>query len=99
MILAPSREVFVVRQGYLGPDELGDLLREASARHTTEQERNRQIASAKSSERGEEGREPNSKTDTKTKTETHVALSGYCPVSLVSDRKLVPGAGGIHRDA
>ena len=23
--------------------------------------------------------------------ETHVALSGYCPVSLVSDRKLVPG--------
>ena len=26
VILAPSREVFVVRQGYLGPDELGELL-------------------------------------------------------------------------
>jgi YHS domain-containing protein len=89
VILAPSREVFAVRQGYLGPEELGDLLREAKARHTTEQERNRQMALSKSSERGEEGREPNSKS--KTKTETHVALSGYCPVSLVSDRKLVQG--------
>src|SRR4051794_18186910 len=86
VVVAPSREVFLVRQGYLGPDELGDLLREATARHTTEQQRSRQIASAKSAERAEEGSQPKSKTNTKTKTETHIALSGYCPVSLVSDR-------------
>jgi YHS domain-containing protein len=91
VILAPSREVFVVRQGYLGPDELGALLREAYERHTTEQERNRQIASARPFERVQEERQPKPKTNTKTKMETHVALSGYCPVSLVSDRKLVPG--------
>ena len=91
VIVAPSREVFVVRQGYLGPDELGTLLGEATERHTTEQERTRQIASAKASERVQEERQPKSKTNTKTKMETHVALSGYCPVSLVSDRKLVQG--------
>jgi YHS domain-containing protein len=91
VILTASREVYVVRQGYLGPDDLGDLLREAAARHTTEQENNRRIASAKISEATQERLQPNSKPSTKIKTETHVALSGYCPVSLVSDRKLVPG--------
>ena len=99
VILAPSREVFVVRQGYLGPDELARCCAKPTQRHTTEQERNRQIASAKASERVREETSAEVEDKHQDQEETHVALSGYCPVSLVSDRKLVPGAGGIHRDA
>jgi hypothetical protein len=35
VIVAPSRQVLAVRQGYLGPAELGDLLRDAAARRET----------------------------------------------------------------
>ena len=99
VIVAPSREVFVVRQGYLGPDELGDLLREAAARHTTEQERNQQIASAKSSERARSGApaefEDKHQDQDRDPRRTLGLLSGQPGFRPEASAR----AGGIHRDA
>jgi YHS domain-containing protein len=96
VIVAPSREVIAVRQGYLGPAELGDLLSDALARQDTRLEVGRRLTSAKgpqSKETGpanrDEGARPSHKT--KAKAENQLALSGFCPVSLVSDKRLVQG--------
>jgi YHS domain-containing protein len=94
VIVAPSRQVVAVRQGYLGPDELRDFLQDALSRHDARQETSRRLELAKEDQPGKAG-SPGSaegaRPSTKVKTETQVALSGYCPVSLVSDKKLVQG--------
>ena len=91
VIVAPSREVLAVRQGYLGPGDLDVLLADSISRHgagTT-------LASAKDGKndalRHEGTKAAESLAKAKTKSETQVALSGYCPVSLVSDKRLVQG--------
>ena len=84
VIVAPSREVVAVRQGYLGPDELGLLLEQALSRHAPREV----VAEAKGQANAAK---PGDALPTRTKNETQVALSGYCPVSLVSDKRLVPG--------
>ena len=88
VIVAPSRQVISVRQGYLGPDELRDLLQNA----TRQQDCESQLASKDTTTRAKDAGDNDQKRNTtKPKTETQVALSGFCPVSLVSDKRLVPG--------
>ncbi len=88
VIVAPSRQVILVRQGYLGPGELGDLLENATRR----QDSGSQLASKDATTRAKGGGDNDQKPSaTRPKTETQVALSGFCPVSLVADKRLVPG--------
>jgi YHS domain-containing protein len=102
VIVAPSREVIAVRQGYLGPRELDDLLADALARQEARLKVGRRLASANAPDPGASGLgrarasdalppDPKSQPGTRTKTESRVALSGFCPVSLVSDKRLVQG--------
>jgi YHS domain-containing protein len=95
VIVGPSRRVLAVRQGYLGPDELGELLQGAAARHERENAAGRGVAPADEPgprPRPEEARGDDEPTAPgRSNTETRPALSGYCPVSLVSDRRLVSG--------
>jgi YHS domain-containing protein len=92
VIVAPSREVIAVRQGYLAPGELDELLRAALNAQSASRQAGRQLASTSgekspdlSNDQAREG------SRSKTKTEDQLALSGYCPVSLVSDKRLVQG--------
>jgi YHS domain-containing protein len=94
VIVAPSREVITVRQGYLGPGELDDLLRGALARHDARLGASGRPASAKGQEpKAVERGSPDDRAQPshKTKTETQIALAGYCPVSLVAEKRLVQG--------
>jgi YHS domain-containing protein len=85
VIVAPSREVVVVRQGYLGPDELDALLREVLAGRRAPLPRGESAGPLS-------GLETVARPDpSRPKSESRLALSGYCPVSLISDRRLVPG--------
>jgi YHS domain-containing protein len=85
VIVAPSREVVVVRQGYLGPDELDMLLREVLAG------RRAPVPPGESAGLSS-GLDTAARPDRfRPKSESRLALSGYCPVSLISDRRLVPG--------
>jgi YHS domain-containing protein len=88
VVVAPSRKVLAVRQGYLGPQELGEVLRESLARHSRGSE-----STCKPAVASDPRLEPVSKfaQDPNGKKETELALSGYCPVSLVSDKRLVQG--------
>jgi YHS domain-containing protein len=77
VIVTPSREVIAVRQGYMGPAELDTLLNEVVSAWR-ERDGSRKV----------EGERPG---PSQPKKEAELALSGYCPVSLIADRKLVPG--------
>jgi YHS domain-containing protein len=85
VIVEPTRRVVAIRQGYLGPDELDSLLSEALV---TPRARERVEGSA-GPDAGESARDR--PTPTRPKSEPQLALSGYCPVSLISGRRLVPG--------
>jgi YHS domain-containing protein len=88
VIVAPSRQVLAVRQGFLSHQELSEVLRESLARHSRNSEADdKQAASGDRAKPAQSG--PGR--DSTTKTETALALSGYCPVSLVSDKRLVQG--------
>ena len=76
-----------VRQGYLGPSELGDLLQEATRRLNAAS----QLAAKESTKAKDPAGQGAKRPPSKPKTETEIALSGFCPVSLVSDKRLVPG--------
>jgi YHS domain-containing protein len=80
VLVAPSREIVAARQGYLGPDELDQLLRDGLAAWRA---REREAKAAAN------GTEP--ATAGPPKDEPRPALSGYCPVSLIADRRLVRG--------
>jgi len=92
VIVSPTREVVAVRQGYLGPRELDALLTAARSRHPAEGG-SEGIAAAERSERGPAGTKDSAGDDARArpKKETELALSGYCPVSLVSNKQLVQG--------
>lgn len=85
VIVEPTRRVVAVRQGYLGPDELDSLLREVLAARRG-QERVEDLAGPRPRESAQARTTP-----TRPKSESQLALSGYCPVSLISGRRLVPG--------
>jgi YHS domain-containing protein len=89
VIVAPSREVVTVHQGYLAPSDLEALLQTAQDKHAGRQGDNRQLEST-DDKNPDAGKQPDSDRR-RPKTETQVALSGYCPVSLVSDKRLVQG--------
>ncbi len=88
VIVAPSRQVILVRQGYLGPGELGDLLQNAMRREHPDAQLASKDTTTRAKDAGGSDQKPN---PTRPKTETQVALSGFCPVTLVSDKRLVPG--------
>jgi YHS domain-containing protein len=88
VIVAPSREVLGVHQGFLAPAELGELLRAASARYPGRQKE--QLLAAADKPAAASAGTPRGLVS-RPKKETHVALSGYCPVSLVSEKRLVQG--------
>ncbi len=84
VLVAPTCEILAIRQGYLGPDELDQVLSEGLAAW-----RGREAARAR--EAKTDAGNPGGPAAPKAKEEPKVALSGYCPVSLVADRKLVAG--------
>jgi YHS domain-containing protein len=90
VLVAPTREIIAIRQGYLGPDELEQVLREAVTTW-----RGRDVAARTGGTTVEpaqrEAADRAKAASPRPKEETKLALSGYCPVSLVSDRKLVAG--------
>jgi YHS domain-containing protein len=85
VLIAPTREIIAIRQGYLGPDELDQVLSEGVM---TWRGREAAAASDKAKIKVAARRETQS---TRPKEEPKPALLGYCPVSLVVDRKLVAG--------
>jgi YHS domain-containing protein len=96
VIVSPAREVVALRQGYLSPEELADFLQQALDRREARKSYNRRLALGNTSEQGvkppakriqDQGKSKNSGI----KTESNVALLGFCPVSLVSDRRLIEG--------
>jgi YHS domain-containing protein/thiol-disulfide isomerase/thioredoxin len=90
VLVAPTREIVAVRQGYLGPDELEQVLREAVTNWRARDAAPRTGETAAGRAKPEAADRANADSR-RPKEETKLALSGYCPVSLVSDRKLVAG--------
>jgi YHS domain-containing protein/thiol-disulfide isomerase/thioredoxin len=85
VLVAPTREIIAVRQGYLGPDELDQLLSEGvTAWRGREPIARSEKANTDSAARG-------GAAATRAANEPKPALAGYCPVSLIGDRKLVAG--------
>jgi YHS domain-containing protein len=87
IIVSPTREVVATHQGYLGPAEFELFLRESLAilpgkpAHAGAQTER----SASPARGRQESAQP--------EAQEQLALGGYCAVSLVRDRKLVPGQG------
>ena len=95
VIVDPSRNVLAVHQGYLGPAELDALLGRTLAshrpRHNVED-----LADAPRLALEPVGPPDPSELDFASsekpaKTDEHAELSGYCPVSLVAEMRLVEG--------
>jgi YHS domain-containing protein len=86
VIVAPTCEVVAIRQGFLGPDDLDSLLHEvvAARRGSTAPANPASASTAAAPARSKPG-------PTGPKSESQLALSGYCPVSLISGRRLVQG--------
>jgi YHS domain-containing protein len=84
VIMAPSREVLAVRQGYLGPEELRLLLERALAGRAQGERPVGTGPEVKSAQ-------PVERQAARPRNESQLALSGYCPVSLVSEKRLIPG--------
>ena len=96
VIVDSSRRVVEIHQGYLGPDELDGFLRRAISLREPKPARNptlmasrpgtSDLDSPQSSHANELVGPPRP-----IKRETNAALSGYCPVSLVADKRLIHG--------
>jgi YHS domain-containing protein len=103
IVVAPNLEVVAMQQGYLGPAELDAFLNDALARNpgartgANSQTKGRKTTPGPRERSSEPRGEP----------EPKLSLLGFCPVSLVRDRKLVPGvaefaverAGRVYRFA
>ncbi len=88
VLVTPNREIVAVHQGYLGPDDLDELLsqglatwREREASSKKEADARKDVATTDAGKADAE----------KAKKEPLLALSGYCPVTLITQRKLVAG--------
>ena len=85
VLVTPTREIIAIRQGYLGPDELDQLLSEGVTAW-----RGRE-AVARSDKAKTDASARDGAASTRPAEEPRPALAGYCPVSLIADRKLVAG--------
>jgi YHS domain-containing protein len=85
IIVTPEGVILASHQGYLGPEEFEAFLRE-SLSHMVEKPGNSERDTVPNTAPGSVGRLASQPTD-----DEPLALAGYCPVSLVRDRKLVPG--------
>ncbi len=81
IVVSPTLEILAMQQGYLGPAELDAFLNDAAARSGLAR------ANAAKTDPTPDRRSEGTKSDPK----QQLSLLGYCPVSLVRDRKLVPG--------
>ena len=81
IIVAPNREVVAVYQGYLGPAEFDAFLRDSLSRLPGNPPRDG-LSDRPAAD------QPKSDTP---KAIERLAMGGYCSVSLIRDRKLVPG--------
>ncbi len=79
VIVAPDRSILAVHQGYLGPDELTEVLKNA---HRQQLETKSKLAL----------KQKKAETIAAAAEENRPELDGYCPVSLVVDRKLRRGS-------
>jgi YHS domain-containing protein len=85
VLVAPTREIIAIRQGYLGPDELEQVLTRGVMTW-----RGREAAAG--SDKAKTDAEAQGGTvSSRPAEEPKLALAGYCLVSLVSDRRLVAG--------
>ncbi len=95
VIVDPSRQVLAVHQGYLGPEELDGFLKQAVAVRDAQRPPMSQDAATLLAAQFVGPPKPAADSVAQRpkliKKEEHVALSGYCPVSLVSDKQLVQG--------
>lgn len=89
IVIAPTLEIVAVQQGYLGPAELDAFLNDAVARSGLA--RAKPATNIPGTARAIR-RKPD---EPKPKPEPNLALLGFCPVSLVRDRKLVRGEAEI----
>jgi YHS domain-containing protein len=80
IIVAPNRDVVAIQQGYLGPAELDAFLRDSLLRLPGKPAHAEAAGSAAARP---ETNQP--------KNDLRLAIKGYCTVSLIRDRKLVPG--------
>ncbi len=94
IVVSPGREIVALHVGYLGPAELDVFLRDSLARLPAKPARARPESSiekpapkAEAEKRSAASEKPNSRST----HEEDIALEGYCPVSLVKERKLVAG--------
>ncbi|MFI5456482.1 MAG: thioredoxin family protein [Isosphaerales bacterium] len=85
IIVAPNRDVIAIHQGYLGPAEFDAFLRDCLAQGPEKLPRTSSATGPTASPAAAGIRHP------EPRNETPLALSGYCVVSLICDRKLVPG--------
>jgi len=83
VIVDPSLRVLDVHQGYLGPEELDAFLGHAAAAREPNPASDPTLLASRP--------KPTAETPRPIKKEENAALSGYCPVSLVSQKKLVAG--------
>jgi len=81
VILDPSRRVLAEHQGYLGPEELAGFLDEAVAAQ----------AAGQTAEPSTEAPKLAGPAEPAEAAEAPVALSGYCPVGLISENRMIPG--------
>ena len=93
-LISAEGQALAVRQGYLGPRELDELL--TTSRTNVGADPGEKTLPASTPDRREpiatkEAAEDHRKPTPKPKVETALALSGYCPVSLVSTKQLIRG--------
>lgn len=89
VLVTPDREIVAVHQGYLGPDALDGLLSQGLATwHEREALAKKKDSHADKDDATADAGKPGAE---KAKKEARLALSGYCPVTLLTDRKLVAG--------
>ncbi|MDR3618124.1 MAG: thioredoxin family protein [Paludisphaera borealis] len=96
VIVDPSRQVLEVHQGYLGPEELNGFLRHAITLREPKPANNPTLLASRPKIPDRDSSKPaDAAADygppRPIKKETNAALSGYCPVSLVADKRLIHG--------
>jgi YHS domain-containing protein len=87
IVVAPNRDIVALHQGYLGPEELDGLLRDCQARVSPKP------AHENPATAGDEPAHavPGVNKEVEPAAAPALAVKGYCPVSLVDERKLLKG--------